>query len=1357
MCPTGSARSVAVPGPHPLGGGPSSWTNITPGFGMPNPTPRELPAEAYYPSGHEVLLFGGVQGAEDYLQDTWGYANGKWTEINNGSNCTATTCPGARAGAMLAYDPEENAMLLFGGYWSIFVLHTTLSVAYNDTWLFKNDTWTQITASAGTPPSPRFEGAMSYDPSDNYILLFGGANATGVPMGGTYQFSDGVWTNLTLSLGVLGQPDPRAGMAIADSPDGYVLMYGGMDASGVIQNPCSSSPSLYGSVALWFYKGAWSYQNYSYLCPPPNRTGASGDPPPPGATYPPSPPCGRVGAYLAWSPKNNRFILFGGYGSAYSNSSDSCDTSSSYLSDTWSYALPSGGGFDWYAVTGTPNPPASAYGGYASDFTDGYFEIFGGEGATGYLLNDSWRFYEVLFARLTGPGAIVTQPGQLVLYRAPFLLTGYGGTGDLDYKLSLTTLLNHNTMSGNAACAALMANTDTPLPYNGTWDYVCEPNPKAFNIYRVTLTIIDEGNSSHPTATATWTFEILPPEAIDLYSQYLGYFYQTVSFTDTFGLYAEVSNGPATKVVASIGGINVVFHQQSFNKRWWNASVQMSDVPKGAVLHVEAFFDSNWSQNISYSDFTMISFPSWLTSVFDFSGSTITPITTPTGPWNNSYAVDVGYTWNAGGSGGFSVPTELVGGGFSMFSGWNVTFTLTSEGTLSIGASLPIASSSIDMGPATAQFSVFFSLNGTFAVTGSSVTWVSVSATLTADINASMYIPIWGFSIAGVINVGFYLSVEISASFALELILAPTQPGHSDLVPGVQIELQQLLGILTVGIAAAANFGIGIASVGLGGSVSVALAMELLPSFGVGAGWVNGTIFGTASFLWWSTDWDILGPGVIYSWGDPPGSPRTESGGSGYNNGSTAPWTLESPYFETSGYEADVWDPDRSSGPALSDIYPDTTLTGAGGANGAYLFYSNENATDPVDQGLGISGAELGAGSNALSGVPVPAETGYLLASPRATTLANGDLFVVWDALPTAEGSLASPLDLTSIALQGAQYDPANHTWGPIVRYSHGGIVQSAVPDAVGDSGEVLALQSTTPLLSGSAPESLVSYNLTTGAPLENHSLSGLSEVVGVRPALGLGLVQELGGNYTLVNLTSGDLLPIAYTPPHGDYATSASFLQDSPSTIALVYRNATASLLVLYDAATGHAISTLPIGPGESDVQGIADGTTDYVFVRGSAGIQGWSVSNGAFANLSGWAESGISHYGIVEDAGSIALYALVQTGGNETRPIDSLAIDEIGATLPIPPSPAGKSPSPSSPSTGSGSSSSGNYTLYLEIAAGVVVLALVIAAIIPRRRPPVASPPPPVGAGGPGAGPAPSAAPPIGPGPPPSGPPGG
>jgi hypothetical protein len=1298
----------------------------------------------YYPSGHDVILFGGFgypagSLVQTYFQDTWAFSGRTWTPLIQNSTCTNTTCPSPRAGAMIAYYPTDNALVLFGGYnYSISGYN-----AYNDTWLFENDSWTNITKTAGTPPSPRFWGVMTYDPSDNYDLLFGGSTADGHSLGDTWTFSHGVWANITSQEGGVNgyktdlAPEPRARASIASSPSGYVMLFGGADGSTTIENDCDNGTYAgvgLSSVAWWFFKGKWlpetnwGYDAASEGCLPhsPVRAG-----PAPATAYPAmSPPCGRIDAALGWSPKNSRFVLYGGYGPPLQGPHGSCLGAPPYgypdwLNDTWLYAFPPGGSFLWYNVSDAGDPPARTEPGYASDFTGGYFDIFGGVGAPGFL-SETWRFYAIVHAKITGPADIDT--ASTTQFTSPFFITAFGGSGNLAYSFGIQGLRNSNTLNGGG-CSELTGGKVPPLDYSGTASISCTPTAASFNVYRLNLGAVDAQNSSD-RASANWTFVVSPPEAMDIDSEFTSYFFTNVNFQNTFSIYAAVNHGPALGIAATLGGNPVVFQQRSGNAYWWDLTVQMSSVAPDSTILATAQF-GNWTLNATY-DIPMVEAPSWLLSLFHYSGAAQSIDTSGPGPYNKSFTIDETYSWNLGQALGFSLPVPLVGGDYDLIPSMTVVLSASSLGYVNLTGTLSLQPPAINFGAFDLQLSADLSLQGTFQIgsTGSGVPtiqWESATALVSVTGDFSGSVPLYGFSILGV-TIGFVLDVDVNPSVSLEMLLAPTTETSQEIIHGIGVMVTQVLGGFQLPLSVSVNFGIGFASVGIGGTLSVALTFQLDPSVGILAGWVNGSVFVQASALFWSDSWTLVG-GTIYSWNDPPGAaprPAARPDTVGYNNGTGTTWTLHSRYYSSGAYDDRVWKALGDQGTAISDIYPNTQVAGASAYNGAYLFYTDDNSSQPVQSGLDISAVHLDASTNQLTSVPGPVSPGFLVSSPRATTLPDGDIAVVWNALPTAEEGLSGPLGLTQLELQGAIFDPATDTWGPVRTYSSWGIAQSFQVDATKGPGELAELNSPSFTIGDTTAERLVTYNLTTGAELSNASVTGLSELVSVRSGIGDAVVQDLDGNYSVLALGSGNALPIGYAPPSNSSLISESFVQGSPSDLVLLYRERVGAQLVLYDPATSTTVGALPVGGNASDAQAVASGSTIHAFVRTGQGIEGWTWSNGAFANYTEPREPGISSYGVVGAGSSYLIYSLANSGGNASAPTRSLDFDEVGAALPpmAPPPSASTSSSSSGPL---GSNSTALFALILGIVAVVVLLLLAVIAYRGRRPPssPASAPP--------------------------------
>ena len=166
-------------------------------------------------------------------------------------------------------------------------------------------------AIQGVPQSRGYINyALTWDPIDGYVLLFGGSNATGDYMGDTWSFQNGAWTELFPLTTPLGR-----------------------DSSGLVYDPSDSSMMLFGgytpaaSAALndtWLFRGGtWTEV--------PTGTG----------------PLPRYGFGLVWDPATYTDILFGGY-------SPLCPTATANLcNDTWSWSDGT-----WTELHPTGAPPA---------------------------------------------------------------------------------------------------------------------------------------------------------------------------------------------------------------------------------------------------------------------------------------------------------------------------------------------------------------------------------------------------------------------------------------------------------------------------------------------------------------------------------------------------------------------------------------------------------------------------------------------------------------------------------------------------------------------------------------------------------------------------------------------------------------------------------------------------------------------------------------------------------------------------------------------------------------------------------------------------------------------------------------
>ena len=176
---------------------------------------------------------------------------------------------------------------LFGG---VSVSYSGYGPPLGDTWTFVGGQWTNITSKLVVSPSPRDSAAATYDSAIHEVVLFGGSGSYG-KLNDTWLFAGSEWVNITASLTV-SPPARSNAMMTYDEGDGYVLLFGGAGA----------------------------------------------------------------------------------------------DTSSGLFGDTWAFE-----GEEWVDLTTANSPPPRYQGMMADDVSDGYVLLFGGEIASGYT-GDTWAF-----------------------------------------------------------------------------------------------------------------------------------------------------------------------------------------------------------------------------------------------------------------------------------------------------------------------------------------------------------------------------------------------------------------------------------------------------------------------------------------------------------------------------------------------------------------------------------------------------------------------------------------------------------------------------------------------------------------------------------------------------------------------------------------------------------------------------------------------------------------------------------------------------------------------------------------------------------------------------------------------------
>jgi PKD repeat protein len=288
-------------------------------FSSSSPSARFYHAMAYDSARGVVVLFGGVSGGPGPTLDE----TWEWDGTNWTQRSPANS-PSARCWHAMAYDSARGVVVLFGG--------ADASGILNDTWEWDGTNWTQI--SPANSPSARVWHAMAYDSNRHVVVMFGGYGTD--YLDDTWEWDGTNWTEKAEST--VPKPAARYFHAMAyDSARGVVVLFGG-----------------YGSNDTW----EWDGTNWTQMSP---------------ANF----PSARWGHAMAYDSARRVIVLFGGYGWI-------C------FDDTWEWD-----GTNWTQISPANSPSARAWHAMAYDSGRSVVVLFGGywtDSRTDRYLNDTWEY-----------------------------------------------------------------------------------------------------------------------------------------------------------------------------------------------------------------------------------------------------------------------------------------------------------------------------------------------------------------------------------------------------------------------------------------------------------------------------------------------------------------------------------------------------------------------------------------------------------------------------------------------------------------------------------------------------------------------------------------------------------------------------------------------------------------------------------------------------------------------------------------------------------------------------------------------------------------------------------------------------
>jgi len=223
--------------------------------------------------GSTMLLFGGNAGGTEFA-DFWSYdpLTDHWTELGTVNG------PAARRRCQMAWDEDDNVLVLFGGSPT-----GATTASTQDTWEWDSTNgWVDVTPALGNPPI-RSAGTMAWDPVTGHVMMFGGEN--GSQLGDTWLWNatNNTWTE---HLSVNPQPAARNRPSLVTDPvQAGVLLVGGRSSTNA------------------YFSDTWRWDGTDWTEVIPSTPGGGG---------PHAADGGVASMGLTYDALRDRFVMFGG-------------------------------------------------------------------------------------------------------------------------------------------------------------------------------------------------------------------------------------------------------------------------------------------------------------------------------------------------------------------------------------------------------------------------------------------------------------------------------------------------------------------------------------------------------------------------------------------------------------------------------------------------------------------------------------------------------------------------------------------------------------------------------------------------------------------------------------------------------------------------------------------------------------------------------------------------------------------------------------------------------------------------------------------------------------------------------------
>ena len=205
------------------------WTNMHP---MEGPSTRSDSAIVYDEENGIVILSNGYTRDDSHPQDTWVYD----VEENTWTQMRPEESPLPQYGHHMVYDTANEAVVMYGGHWSITEDGRMVSHGYSDgvwTYDYPSDTWTKVDTATSLPQ--RYWHTFAYDKDRGKMVVFGGSG-TSATLGDTWLYN--LSTNTWERLDTYEKPPERENSVLVYDPvhEKFILFGGLMEVGAAPLN-----------------------------------------------------------------------------------------------------------------------------------------------------------------------------------------------------------------------------------------------------------------------------------------------------------------------------------------------------------------------------------------------------------------------------------------------------------------------------------------------------------------------------------------------------------------------------------------------------------------------------------------------------------------------------------------------------------------------------------------------------------------------------------------------------------------------------------------------------------------------------------------------------------------------------------------------------------------------------------------------------------------------------------------------------------------------------------------------------------------------------------------------------------------